>query len=352
MREHLQEFDLIRVIATFTVIGIHITAGYVLVSPAGYLGNQLARFAVPLFIIMSGFLLQYADLDHPLDTGVFYRKRFDRILWPYVLWSLFYIALTSVLSGQPVSLPHLPSQILWGTGYYHLYFVIIIIQLYLLYPFLRKMLLDHPRVVFLCSLLITLASQIILYQNMLSIISLPAAYNMIYLVCFPVWIFYFVLGMMTALYQKQWKSALHNQTVIIGVIWFISFVLLMVDSHYRASYGSSIRPSVMLYSVSSYFFFYVLALRFTRALPVWVSWIAKQSFLIFLMHPFFLTAAVYLAMKIGMPNLWGRTRGMVTLYIAVTLVTLGATYLISLTPLAEKLGGSSHPIVFLQKKTL
>ena len=50
MKDRLQEFDIIRVIATFTVIGIHVTAAYVLTSPVGYLGNQLARFAVPMFI--------------------------------------------------------------------------------------------------------------------------------------------------------------------------------------------------------------------------------------------------------------------------------------------------------------
>lgn len=340
MKERLQEFDILRVIATFTVIGIHVTASYVLVSPAGYLGNQLARFAVPLFIIMSGFLLQYVDLKSALPAALFYKKRFNRILWPYLLWSLFYICLTAVLSGHPGILKALPGQLLWGTGYFHLYFVIIIIQLYILYPFLRKLLDNYPGLSLMLSFLLTLSCQFALYQNMLGKLPLPPAYNMIYLVCFPVWLFYFVLGMAAARIQSQLKSSLNNRPVLLGFIWLISFMVLLADSHYTASYGSSIRPTVMLYTVSTYFFFYSVAIQFRKPLPSWVSWISNQSFLIFLMHPLFLTSAVWIVSRLGMPDLWGRTRGMIALYLTVTLCTLFATYLISLTPLADKLGGS------------
>ncbi len=343
MKERLSAFDILRVIATFTVIGIHVTASYVLVSPAGYLGNQLARFAVPLFIIMSGFLLQYADLNTPMAPAVFFRKRFNRILWPYFLWSFLYICVTAFLSGKSSeALKALPENLLWGTSFYHLYFVIIIIQLYVLYPLLRRLLDKHLNFGLIASFLLTLFCQIALYQNMLGRIALPAAYNMIYLVCFPVWIFYFVMGMAAARVQKPLNLALTKHSALMGIIWLISFIILLADSHYTASYGSSIRPTVMLYTVSSYFFFYSLATHFRNPLPSWISWISNQSFMIFLMHPLFLTAAVWVAGRMDLPNLWNRTRGMAALYLIVTLITLLATYLVSLTPLADKLGGRRH----------
>jgi peptidoglycan/LPS O-acetylase OafA/YrhL len=343
MKRRLQELDMLRVIATFTVISIHVTAAYVLVSPTGYLANQLGRFAVPLFIIMSGFLLQYADLNGTtkLSPKAFFQKRFDRILWPYLLWSLFYVAFTGILSHEFLATAKaLPSHLLWGTGYYHLYFVIIMIQLYLLFPWLGRLLARHPRRLLLTSFILTFACQLVLYLSMLQFVFLPPQYTMAYLVIFPVWIFYFVLGMVAAQKKDQWQPFLMKQTPCLGVLWGISLAILLLDSYYTSSYGASIRPSVMLYTVSTYFLLVVLAARYHGDLPAWMVWFSKQSFLLYLIHPLFLTLTVYGATKIGLPELWGQTRGMAALYLLVCLLSCAATYLISLTPLADKLGGA------------
>jgi len=341
VKQHLQEFDSLRTLATFTVIAIHVTAAYVLLSPLGYVGNQLARFAVPLFIILSGFLLYNADLSgHGLKTGDFYRRRFDRVLWPYILWTLFY-GLMGGIMGHDIALAirQLLGHLLWGTASYHLYFLVIIIQLYLLYPLLRAVMQNRPKLLICGSFLLTLAAQIMLYLAMTSRINLNPSYNNFWLVFFPVWLFYFVLGMWAAGEQEHWRPKLQGKTLWLLFIWLLSVGLLFLDSHYTQTYGSSIRPSVMLYTVSSFFLFYAIALRCGETTPKWVSWVAQQSFLIFLIHPAILTVLIYGAAYIGLPDLWGRTRGMVAEYLLVAALSLLCSYLISLTPLAEKLGG-------------
>ncbi len=341
MKQRLQEFDILRVVATFTVIAIHITAAYVLVSPLGYIGNQLARFAVPLFIILSGFLLYYADLNgHRLSAGDFYRRRFDRILWPYLLWTCVYVVMNGLISGDiPLALTQLPGHLLWGTASYHLYFLVIVIQLYLLYPWLRLAMQKRPLWLFAISFILSMAAQYILFLAMTSQISLNPAYNKLFLVFFPVWIFYFILGMLAAEQKQLWQSSLKGRTLLLSIIWIISLAILFLDSYYNSTYGSSIRPSVMLYTVSSYFLFYVLACQYKREVPAWINWMAQQSFLIYLMHPAVLTILIYGSAMLGYPDLWSRTRGMIAQYILVTALTLMFTYLISLTPLADKLGG-------------
>lgn len=343
MKQHLQEFDILRTLATFTVIAIHITAGYVLLSPLGYVGNQLARFAVPLFIILSGFLLYNSDLNgHGLKTVDFYRRRFDRVLWPYILWTLFY-ALMGGIMAQDIAqaLRQLPGHLLWGTASYHLYFVVIIIQLYLLYPLLLWMMQNWPKLLLCGSFLLTLAAQIMLYLAMTSRIHLNPAYNNFWLVFFPVWLFYFVLGMWAAREQENWQLKLQGKTMWLVLLWLVSVSLLFLDSYYTKAYGASIRPSVMLYTVSSYFLFYAAALRCRTNTPKWVNWVANQSFLIYLIHPAILTVLIYGAARIGLPDLWSRTRGMIAEYLLVAALSLLCSYLISLTPLAEKLGGKS-----------
>lgn len=346
MKERLQEFDLLRVIATFTVIAIHITAAYVLISPLGYIGNQLARFAVPLFIILSGFLLCFADINAPqFSAKYFYQRRFDRILLPYLIWTCVYVLMNGmIIRDIPLALIQLPGHLLWGTASYHLYFLVIIIQLYLLYPGLRSLMQKHPALILGSTFTLTVASQYILYLNMIGRLSLNPAYNNFYLVFFPVWIFYFVLGMMAALKKDEWQVRLEGRSLLLSVIWIVSLALLFIDSHYTLSYGSSIRPSVMLYTVSTYFLFYVLALRYKKEVPAWVNWIAQQSFLIYLMHPAVLAVLIYGSAMIGLPEIWARTRGMLAQYLAVTVITLLFTYLISLTPLADKLGGKTQKI--------
>jgi surface polysaccharide O-acyltransferase-like enzyme len=339
--ERLQEFDLLRSVATLTVIGIHVTAAYVYTSVWGCLANQFARFAVPLFIIMSGFLLFNADLhQHSFSTQGFYRKRFRKILWPYFIWSLFYCCLTGLMGADRLAtLLRLPLQLIWGTAYYHLYFVVIVIQLYLLYPLLYRWLLRSPRLCMLAALILTFSCQTILNMQALGQLALPQQLNSFYLVFFPVWIFFFVFGMAAAMYKKSWQQFFKSRRFLLALTWLGSFGLLLLDSYKHNNFGSSMRPTVILYTLCSYFFFYSLALNYKGHLRKPINWIARQSFLIYLLHPFILTSLTVLASRMGKPDLWSRTRGMIVIYLLVTILSFGASYVISLTPLAEKLGG-------------
>lgn len=340
-REHLQEFDFLRALATLTVIGIHISAAYVYTSMWGCLANQIARFAVPLFLIMSGFLLFHADLNKPsFSARDFYHRRFGKILWPYFLWSLFYACLNGIMGASLLAaLLQLPFQLLWGTAYYHLYFVVIIIQLYLLYPLLYRWMIRAPRICLLTGLALTLTCQIMLNQYSLGQLALPRQLNNLSLVFFPVWIFFFVFGMFAARYKASLAGLIKNRRGQLALLWIISLALVVIDGYLHNTYGSSSRPTVMLYTLCSFFFFYALALNFRGYSRTIIDWLARQSFLIYLLHPLVLTSLITFAAWIGRADLWNRTRGMIAIYVLVTLLSCAAVYIVSLTPLAEKLGG-------------
>ncbi len=347
MNQRLPAFDRLRVGATFAVIAIHITAAYLLISPVAYFANQWVRFAVPLFIIMSGFLIYHADLNLGfLPLAVFYRKRLGKVLVPYLIWTLLYGSLNYLASGAPHQLHLLiifwVKHLVRGTAFYHLYFLVIILQLYVLYPFLRKQLKKSWVTWMLASFLLTLTTQTILYLNMMNLITLPVSYQNLYLVAFPGWIFYFVLGMSVALKKDAWENYLREHGVLLGLVYLISLGLLLLDSHFTSTYGSSIRPSVILYTVSSYFFFYAVALRSNNALSSCLTWLSHQSFLVFLMHPLVLMVLVFMAPRLNQPDLWAGTVGMLWLYLATVAGTLLITYMTSLTPLAAWLGGTSQ----------
>jgi membrane-bound acyltransferase YfiQ involved in biofilm formation len=196
----------------------------------------------------------------------------------------------------------------------------------------------RPQITVIVALLMTLITQTILYLNMMNKLPLPQEWQSLYLVAFPVWIFYFTLGMYIALYLEKWKAMLSGNVLYLGLAWIISTVLLFLDSKFTSTYATSIRPSVILYTVCTYFIAYALALGYKKSLGRWVSWLSKQSFLIFLIHPLFLTCLIY-GSKYVSPSLWDGNRGMLILYLATVFLTLLGVWIISLTGLAPYLGG-------------
>ena len=88
--------DLIRVLACFLVIEIHSGQLYYIDSEGGLIKsdkniwpgifNSLATVCVPLFVMISGYLL----LPMKKDYSTFLKKRFTRILFPYVAFNIFY----------------------------------------------------------------------------------------------------------------------------------------------------------------------------------------------------------------------------------------------------------------------
>jgi surface polysaccharide O-acyltransferase-like enzyme len=347
MRERLTEFDLLRILAALCVIAIHVTARYDLQqSELAYVLNQATRNAVPFFVIMSGFLLYYLDRQRWLGSGAFFRKRFGRVLWPYLLWTLIYYLLSNhylgvAWSGWQNWLLQLGQHLLHGTGFFHLYFLVIIFQLYLLYPLLRIWVKKQAAFALVISLLLSLAGQTAVYLQEMQLITLPPLNGFLYCTLFPLWLFYFVLGMYLAEKRAGFEAWLQKKAVLLGLLTLAALVLLLLESRYTQTWELTIKPSILLYTLSSYCFFYALALRLREHIPVSraqrLEWLSGQSFLIFLLHPLILSI-LFLFTPAGWTP-WAGDPGMVLLFIAVSLTSLAATWLVSRTPLASLLGG-------------
>lgn len=142
----IEELDIFRAVAILAVIMIHITANPIVQLPVHsffypiYLSaNVLSRFTVPSFIFLSGLVLfyRYASTWTMNQSWNFYKKRFVFLLVPYFFWTVFYYAARLIYSGQPLSALNLKTLayfLLLGKAYSHLYFIVIIIQFYLLMP--------------------------------------------------------------------------------------------------------------------------------------------------------------------------------------------------------------------------
>lgn len=85
----------------------------------------LSRYSVPTFFFISGYGLFYSHpLEKPLEYRSFIKKRFKSIGIPYVVTSLFYMGVASLMARN-LAMWH-PKYVLFtlffGLGNYHIYF--------------------------------------------------------------------------------------------------------------------------------------------------------------------------------------------------------------------------------------
>lgn len=101
---------------------------------------MLLHFSRTAFFFLTALLLTYSQITRPRSTVGFWRRRFVQLGVPYLVWTAVYWFYEAVRSGG--SAGHLWSS-LWHYfvfGYYQLYFAVVLFQLYLVFPFLLRLL--------------------------------------------------------------------------------------------------------------------------------------------------------------------------------------------------------------------
>lgn len=138
----------LRVFATLTVILLHAAGfGALHVKKIAYsdwwichIINIFGRFAVPVFVMLSGYLL----INKYEELGSFLKKRFIRIFVPFLIWSLVYIIWSNFkgLANEqtPWTIGDFVKKILTGGGggAGHLWFVYMLLGIYAFTPIVSR----------------------------------------------------------------------------------------------------------------------------------------------------------------------------------------------------------------------
>ena len=94
----IRQMDGLRAVAALAVVMIHVSAGRM--NPVGVSCNQAARFAVPLFIMLSSYGHMHSWLQHSGQSAVqTAKRRLKRVLPAYLVWSVLYLAVDAVFGG-------------------------------------------------------------------------------------------------------------------------------------------------------------------------------------------------------------------------------------------------------------
>jgi surface polysaccharide O-acyltransferase-like enzyme len=208
--------------AILGVIAIHVSMNFTKFTELSWLPVSLAaidiyaHFAVPLFVVISGFLLA-VKYDSDYSIGAFYKKRLNRMLLPFLIWSVVYMLLKPENLKDPFQAVF---NIITGRSYYHLWFFFLIIQLYLVFPFLRKFLKNKHFLIILIILFIQ-----VLFRHLREDMAEPDNFTIIFKGLFLSYIFYFSFGIWTADNIESIEKILSRISSFINSVIFASTVL-------------------------------------------------------------------------------------------------------------------------------
>lgn len=142
VKERQIYLDILRILATFAVIFIHVSGRDFIYSYKAYdwyvsdIYNSISRWAVPIFVMISGTLFLNPNKDVPIKAIL--TKYIPRILIAYLFWWFCYSAysgLTHYIESGVVTSKSLRPNI-------HLWFLPMLMCMYLLVPLFRKVVID------------------------------------------------------------------------------------------------------------------------------------------------------------------------------------------------------------------
>lgn len=293
MHKHrLYEVDILRGMTFLAIVVQHVLAVF-LYSPRLTTADALVsaivlvfiRYAVPMFILITGLVLFYNHGEGDFHYGTFLRKRFTQIFIPYAIWTLIYYLWSGIFPGSASGLlADWGRLILSGEACYHLWFMVAIMQFYLLFPFFRWLLLRFKKNPGLVLTVGFLAYVGLMWFNTDGAPALYAQTANPWLKTllayrdrlFISWFFYFILGGYAGIHARKLRIVLRYMQKRNIFIYLLSFLLVVgavigtgkISStgayQYNFLFTLPLTPLMVVYLTSSLLTIYYWALKYFR----------------------------------------------------------------------------------------
>jgi peptidoglycan/LPS O-acetylase OafA/YrhL len=135
----LWQVDVVRLLTFAAVISVHTLAFTEQPDNRAVAGlMMLLQFGREVFFSLTGFVLIWSTKT-PVPVGSFWRRRLTFVAVPYLAWTAIYYAYSVWGPAHvPLSIATFGWDLLYGGAEYHLYFLLVTLQLYLAFPLISR----------------------------------------------------------------------------------------------------------------------------------------------------------------------------------------------------------------------
>ncbi|TDW74614.1 surface polysaccharide O-acyltransferase-like enzyme [Curtobacterium sp. PhB25] len=352
---HLYEVDVLRILTFACVIGVHTTSHTAASDDAG-LNALLAllHFTRLVFFSLTAFVLVYSYTLRPRPMAQFWPKRFLLVGVPYLAWSFVYVGSSWLLSSTrrgdvPDLVRTLAEGIVTGSSWYHLYFLLVTMQVYLLLPVI-VWLVRKTRGRHVTTLVVALVVQLVVFAGYKYFPASDAWLHGYQKQFFFSYVFFIVSGAIAADHADAFLRFIrvHRRAVLwafagVGALTLGVWALQVALGQSLYAAGTPLQPIEAVWSTAVFVGFLAIGARWADrrrpGSPVarFVDYASDRSFGIFLSHPFLIWILLYgdSWLEAVVPRPW---LTLVT-YLLVVVLSVAVTEAFRWTPLSVPLTG-------------
>lgn len=342
MEKRVVYVDLLKIVATFSVILLHVAAsnwGNVILGSYEWnvinFYDSIVRFGVPIFVMSSGLFM--LNTNKTISIKNIFSKYILRILIAFVSWSLLYAVYTNISQHDIFRMDVFFNSFIFG--HYHLWYLYMIIGLYIITPILRSIVLykrETEYFLFLSFILTSLLPIIIKYFNLVDLDLFLKKFDLHFTLGY---VGYYIIGYY--LNEYELKESKRNIIYVLGVLGIISTYILtniisIKTGKADSTFYSNFSPNVVFVSIAIFVFFKyeISRMHFNENVIKIITVISACTFRIYLVHDFF---NMFIA-KLGISTLtYNPLVSIPFIAVIVFICSLTVSYIIGKTPLLKRI---------------
>lgn len=268
-----------RILAAIAIIMVHVSQPFAYLAKGKDLSEwwipnlylSMNMWGVPVFVMISGALLLSLKREYASFSS-FYRKRHNKLFLPVMFWTIFYLILQyfkSGVMGLSFGFNELLQMLVQGRPYYHMWYLYMIPGLYLITPYMRKLIKYSSRkeLIFLALILMILSNIATMYTD-------PHV-QPVFILMFPFYLGYFLAGylistskievpikylmivfvlliVIVTIGEYNFPNRFKNNFTIAMILMSITLMFIVKKLHHKIPISSNIRNKLATFSLGAY----------------------------------------------------------------------------------------------------
>ncbi|MBA2396445.1 MAG: acyltransferase [Ktedonobacteraceae bacterium] len=371
-RRYIYDLDPLRAVTALGVVAVHVvtfTTYLNQINAGAQLQNVILtslHYTRSVFMFVTAFAMVYVYYGKPFHLKQFWVRRGIGVLIPYIIWTAIYVWANAPSLSPPQFVQTTLIDILNGNASYQLYYILLTIQFYIIFPLFllfMKYAMRHPWLVLTVSFVVQIMLYYVDYHTLQAATFAPSSfwntfnlYQNRFVLMYP---FYFILGGVTALYFEQVRTFLlrHAQLVtgalVITILMLWTHFYVQVNIYHEAiGYAISVlQPLMVIYCLAVIGFSLCMASSWaSRTDEQGHPWgyrfwhtLSDASFGVYLIHALILNSVLKWIVP-ALPIVWPVAVRVFFTWFLVAGSALSISILLINTPVLSRLVGRAYPL--------